>query len=66
MDPEIFLLDEPTQGQDRVNVEGLMNHLKIRSRKGTAILFITHNLDVALRYADRILLMNGGRIVEDV
>jgi len=66
MDPEIFLLDEPTQGQDRVNVEGLMNYLKIRSRKGTAILFITHNLDVALRYADRILLMNGGRIVEDV
>lgn len=66
MDPEIFLLDEPTQGQDRVNVEGLMNYLKIRSRKGTAILFITHNLHVALRYADRILFMNGGRIVEDV
>ncbi|MBW1947387.1 MAG: energy-coupling factor ABC transporter ATP-binding protein [Deltaproteobacteria bacterium] len=66
MDPEIFLLDEPSQGQDRVNVEGLMNYLKIRSRKGTAILFITHNLDVALRYADRILFMNGGRIAEDV
>ncbi len=66
MNPEVFLLDEPTQGQDRANVEGLMNYLKIKSRQGAAILFITHNLDVALQYADRILLMNGGRIVEDV
>jgi len=65
MEPEIFLLDEPTQGQDRANVEGLMNYLKIKSGQGAAILFITHNLDVALRYADRILFMNGGRIVED-
>lgn len=66
MDPEIFLLDEPTQGQDRVNVEGLMDYLKVKSKKGTTVFFITHNLDVALRHADRILFMNGGRIVEDV
>jgi len=39
--------------------------LKIKSGQGATILFITHNLDVALRYADRILFMNGGRIVED-
>jgi len=66
MQPEIFLLDEPTQGQDRVHVESLMNYLKMKSSEGAALLFITHNLDVALRYADRILFMNGGRIVENV
>ena len=65
MDPEIFLLDEPTQGQDRANVEGLMDYLKIKSGQGATIFFITHNLDAALNYADRILFMNGGRIVED-
>ncbi|MDL1964794.1 MAG: energy-coupling factor transporter ATPase [Deltaproteobacteria bacterium] len=66
MQPEIFLLDEPTQGQDRVNIESLMNCLKIKSSQGAAVLFITHNADVALRYADRILFMKGGQIVEDV
>lgn len=66
MQPEIFLLDEPTQGQDRVNIESLMNCLKIKSSQGVAVLFITHNADVALRYADRILFMNGGQIVENV
>ena len=66
MQPEIFLLDEPTQGQDRVNIESLMNCLKIKSSQGAAVLFITHNADVALRYADRILFMNGGQIVENV
>ena len=66
MQPEVFLLDEPTQGQDRVNIESLMNCLKIKSSHGAAVLFITHNADVALRYADRILFINGGQIEENV
>ena len=40
MRPEVFLLDEPTQGQDRVNIESLMNCLKIKSSQGAAVLFI--------------------------
>ena len=60
--PRVLLLDEPTSGQDRLNILSLMEYLKIMKRKGVTTLFVTHDIRCALNFADRVLVMNGGRI----
>ncbi len=63
-DPEVMILDEPTAYLDlprRVEVLGLLRNLA--HRKSRAILLSTHDLDLALRTADRIwVLARGGRL----
>ena len=64
-DPELLLLDEPTQGMD---VEGRREFWRaIRSdvEAGRTILFATHYLEEADAYADRIVLLRKGAIVAD-
>ncbi|AKB19354.1 ATPase component of general energizing module of ECF transporters [Methanosarcina sp. WWM596] len=60
INPEIILLDEPTTGQDRVNIEQMMNYLK---NNRTTLVFCTHDIEIAMLYATRILVMNEGRII---
>ncbi len=64
MKPKIILLDEPTSGQDRNNIETLFSHLEKLSSSGATIIFSTHDVDVAKTYADRIALMDNGKIVD--
>ncbi|HAA75828.1 TPA: ABC transporter ATP-binding protein [Candidatus Latescibacteria bacterium] len=62
-DTDIILLDEPTAFLDlprRVEIMTLLRRLAIE--KGKAILLSTHDLDLAIRSADRLWLMNHGRI----
>jgi energy-coupling factor transport system ATP-binding protein len=62
--PELLLLDEPTAGQDRDQVERMMDAL--RDEGGPkALIFATHDIDLALRHATRVWLLEGGRIVLD-
>jgi len=63
--PRVLLLDEPTSGQDRRNILSLMEYLKIMKRKGITTLFVTHDVRCALNFADRILVMNGGKIIRE-
>ncbi len=71
MGSRILVMDEPTAGQDYANYMNFMDAvvgLRTAGREAyrfSAILFITHDLDLALCYANRILLMNEGRIVKD-
>ncbi len=65
MGPEIILLDEPTSGQDKSSTDGLLGHLYGLSKKGITILFTTHDIEAAIRWSDRLLVMNGGRIIAD-
>ena len=62
--PDIFLLDEPTTGQDAQHLEYLMNELcdQIRQENKTLI-FATHNVELTLKYADRVLLMRAGELI---
>lgn len=62
IDPELILLDEPTTGQDRVNIEQMMDYFK---NKGSTLVFCTHDIEIAMLYATRILVMNEGRIIAD-
>ncbi len=61
----LFLLDEPTTGQDRDSLAELKRLLQAAAASGRTILMITHDTEMAADIADRILLMEGGRISAD-
>ncbi len=65
MMPQLILLDEPTSGQDRHHAEGLLGYLREQTQAGSSVLFSTHDVDTALRYATRLVVMDCGRIVAD-
>jgi ABC-2 type transport system ATP-binding protein len=64
--PRILFLDEPTTGLDPQSRANLWQHIRrLRDEDGVTILLTTHYLDEADELADRILVMDGGRIVAD-
>jgi ABC-type sugar transport system ATPase subunit len=65
-DVELLLLDEPTRGVDvrsKADIHALCRRL---GRSGTAVLFVTSDIEELLMLAGRILVMAGGRITLDV
>jgi len=63
METQVLVLDEPTAGQDYRHYIGFMD--AIVQMPFAAILFITHDLDLAVRYANRVWLMHQGRLIAD-
>jgi peptide/nickel transport system ATP-binding protein len=63
--PKLLILDEPTTALD-VTVEARILDLldEIRQRRGLGILFITHNLGVVNRIAERVCVLYAGRVAE--
>ncbi len=64
MQSRILLLDEPTAGQDYRSYIAFMEYLRGLPELD-ALLFITHDLDLALRFTQRVLLLKEGRLVAD-
>ena len=64
VEPLLLLADEPTGNLDTQTGEGIMKLFADLNRRGTTILVVTHNRDVAA-YADRLIEMRDGRIVSD-
>lgn len=62
MDPEIIIFDEPTTGQDADNLAALAEYFRMMNRQGKTILMITHDTDLASACADRIVVMEAGKI----
>ncbi len=64
-DPKLIIADEPTTALD-VTIQAQILDLMARICRdhGTALILITHNLGIVARYADRVNVMYGGRIVE--
>lgn len=63
--PSLLIADEPTTALDvTVQAQVLEQLNQLRAENGTALIIITHNLGVVARYADTVIIMYGGRIVE--
>lgn len=64
--PRLLVLDEPSTALDPASVVVLRNHLTRREREGAAVLVSSHHLDEVARVADRIVVVNGGRVVGEL
>ena len=63
--PRVMLMDEPFSGLDNRLRDGIRDRtLELLKEAGTAVLLVTHEPDEAMRMADEIALMRGGRIVQ--
>jgi urea transport system ATP-binding protein len=64
--PELLLLDEPTEGIQPNIVQQIEEALvRVRKELGVAILIVEQNLDFAWSFADRFFVMQRGRIVKE-
>src|SRR5262245_58555468 len=65
-DPDLLVADEPTTALD-VTIQAQILDLiaDLRRRLGMAVLFITHDLGIVRRFADRVYVMRGGEVVEN-
>ena len=64
-DPEVILMDEPFGAVDPLTRAKLQQELKaLHTRLKKTILLVTHDIEEAFRLADRVLLMQGGQIVQ--
>ena len=64
--PQLIILDEPSNALDPASVISLREELTRRAREGAAILVSSHHLDEVSRIADRVLLMNTGRLIGEL
>ncbi|CCG02616.1 ABC transporter ATP-binding protein [Blastococcus saxobsidens] len=66
LEPRLIVCDEPTSALDVTTQAAVLELLQeLQSRTGTSYLFITHDLAVVRHFAARVLVLEGGRIVED-
>ncbi|SIT84369.1 ABC transporter ATP-binding protein [Edaphobacillus lindanitolerans] len=64
-DPDILLMDEPFSALDPVSREKLQDDLlRLKEELGKTTVFVTHDMDEALKLADRICLMREGKVVQ--
>ncbi|MYZ47210.1 ABC transporter ATP-binding protein [Propylenella binzhouense] len=64
-DPDILIADEPTTALDVTIQAQILELLKdLQARLGMAIVFITHDLGIVRRFADRVCVMRAGEVVE--
>src|SRR5690606_30728963 len=64
LQPSLLILDEPTQGLSDSEIAGFCTLVKEISRTAT-ILLIEHNMDVVMQLADRITVLNRGRMLAE-
>jgi cobalt/nickel transport system ATP-binding protein len=65
MDPELLVLDEPTNALDPAGSEDIMDLLDELREKGKTVLISTHDVELAYPWADRVILLRGGEILRE-
>jgi energy-coupling factor transport system ATP-binding protein len=60
--PRLLLLDEPTTGQDRARIDGMMRRIVTSC---DAVVFSSHDLETAARHANRVIVLSRGNIIAD-
>ena len=65
LDPDLLIADEPTTALDVTTQAQILTLIKeMQERRGTGVLFITHDFGVVAEIADRVVVMQHGRVVE--
>ena len=64
-DPKVIVADEPTPGLDLDLAVHALDDLKSFARSGGGVLLITHDLELALRVADRVAVFKDGSVIEE-
>jgi ABC-2 type transport system ATP-binding protein len=62
-DPDILLLDEPTVGVDPQSRNAIFDNLELLKSRGKALLYTTHYMEEAERLADRIVVIDHGKVI---
>ncbi|MBV7276291.1 amino acid ABC transporter ATP-binding protein [Clostridiaceae bacterium UIB06] len=65
MEPDIMLFDEPTSALDPELVGEVLNVMKNLAKEGMTMIVVTHEMGFAREVADRVIFMDGGKIVEE-
>jgi ABC-type polar amino acid transport system ATPase subunit len=65
MEPVLMLFDEPTSALDPELVDEVLQTMRELARSGMTMIVVTHELDFAREVGDRLVFMDGGRIVEE-
>ena len=61
--PKLWILDEPITGLDPQTSASLIEYMKKYAKKGNAVLFSSHNLDIVQKICDRTLIINYGNLI---
>ena len=64
-DPDILLLDEPTVGVDPQSRNAIFDNLEVLKSRDKALLYTTHYMEEVERLADRIVVMDHGKVIAD-
>ena len=63
MDPEVLILDEPTAGLDPAGCDEILGEIKsFHEQRGTTVILVSHSMDDVAAFADRVLVVNEGRV----
>ena len=65
-EPDVFLLDEPTADLDPAASHAILRLLRATAEQGRSVVTVLHAVDLALRYAHRVLVVAQGRIAADL
>lgn len=63
LQPAVLVLDEPSTGQDWAHLQEMMQLLAELRQQGTGILMISHNWEAMTEYADRMIILEQGRVI---
>lgn len=63
--PRLVVADEPTPGLDARAAARILGHFRELAQEGTGVLFITHDLELALTVADKVVVMYEGQTVDE-
>ena len=64
-EPRLLLLDEPTTGQDEISLAEIQGLLLAFKARGGSVFICTHDIELASRIADRVILLQRGKILAD-
>ncbi len=66
MDPQVLILDEPTAGLDPAGRDEILDQISfLHKERGITIILVSHSMEDVARYADRLIVVNDGKIPFD-